>query len=122
MASEIVQDNDVSGLEGLDELLFDIGQEAHAINRPVEDAGCGEPVATKRRDEGHGAPMPIRREACQALSLWPPTAQRRHVGLDPCLVNEHEAFGIKPGLPGFPTSPTTNDRRPTLFKSEQRFF
>jgi len=39
MAAEIVNDDDVAGLEGRDKQLFDVGAEAVAIDRPVDDAG-----------------------------------------------------------------------------------
>jgi len=122
MASQIVHDDNVSGLERPGELLFHIGQEARAVDRAVEDARCGEPVASQRRDEGHGAPMAMRCETAQTLALHPPAAQGGHVGLDPCLVDEHETPGIKPTLPRLPAPPSAGYRRPTLFKSEQRFF
>lgn len=122
MASQIVHDDNVSGLERPDELLFHIGQEACTVDRAVEDAGCGEPITSKRGNEGHGAPMAVRCEAAQTLALHPPAAQGDHVGLDPCLVDEHETPGIKPTLPRLPAPPSAGHRRPALFKSEQRFF
>lgn len=122
VTAQVVHDDDVSGLEGLDEKLFDISQEAHAVDRAVEDAGCCQPVASKCCQEGHGAPVPMRREVHQAFSLSPPATQRRHIGLDPSLINEDEAFGIKPALPGFPTLPPAGDRRAGLLKGEQGFF
>jgi hypothetical protein len=41
----------------------------------------------------------MRSEAAQALAFRSPTAQRRHVGLDPGLVDEDEAPGIQTILP-----------------------
>ena len=122
VTSEIVHDDDVARLEGSDQLLFDIGKEAGPVDWAVEDAGCGEPVAAKRRDEGHGAPVPVRGEADKALALRTPAPDRRHVGLDPGLVDEHQPFGIKPGLPGPPAVSSSGDRRPSPLKGEQRFF
>lgn len=122
MASEIVHDDNVSGLERPDELLFHIGQEARTVDRAVEDARRGHPVASKRGNEGHGAPMAMRCEAAQTLALHRPAAQGSHVGLDPCLVDEHQTPGIKPTLPNPPAPPPAGHRRPALFKSEQRFF
>ena len=54
------------------ENLLDIGAEAHAINRSVDDAGRGEPVATQRRQEGEGSPRP---KGALATRRWP-LAQR----------------------------------------------
>lgn len=122
MTSEVVHDDDIPRLQGSDELLFDVGQEARPVDRAVEDTGCGEPVAPKRRDEGHGAPVPMRGEARQALASWSPAAQRRHVGLDPGLVDKHETLRVKPGLQPLPAPPPAGDRRPAPLKGEQSFF
>ena len=42
---------DVAWIESGDENLLDIGAEAHAIDRPVDDTGRGQPVATQRRQK-----------------------------------------------------------------------
>ncbi len=47
VAAEIVHDDDVAGLERRDEELLDIGAEALAVDRPVEDAGRIDPVAAQ---------------------------------------------------------------------------
>lgn len=99
VAAEIVHDDDVAGFKCSDELLFNIGEKARPIDRAVEDAGSRQPVATERRQERHGAPMAMRDVTAQALAFRSPTADRCHVGLDPRLINEDQAFGIKPGLP-----------------------
>ena len=58
MASEVVHDNDVAGLQRRDETLFDIGFEALAIDRPSKT---------------HGAAMPSLRRAARKVSVfqWP---------------------------------------------------
>ena len=122
MAAEIVHDDDVAGLENGNELLLDIGAEAFAVDRSVEDARGGEPVAAQRAEEGQRAPVAVRRKAAQALALRPPAAQRGHVGLDPGLVDEDQAPGIEAGLPGPPALPPARDVGAGLLKGEQRFF
>jgi hypothetical protein len=52
VGAEIVEDDDVAWFQDWNELLFDIGAEALAVDRPVEDARCGEPVAAQRAEEG----------------------------------------------------------------------
>jgi hypothetical protein len=42
VAAEIVHDDDVAGLEDRNELLLDIGAEAFAVDRTVEDTRGGE--------------------------------------------------------------------------------
>ena len=47
-----IHDDDVAGFEEWNELLLDIGAEAFAIDRTVEDARGGELVAAQRTEEG----------------------------------------------------------------------
>jgi len=122
VTSEIVHDDDVAGVQGLNELLFDIGQEAHPVDGAVEDARCRQPVAAQRRQERHGAPTAVRRIAPQTLIFRPPAPDRRHVGLDPGLVYEHQALGIKLGLQGLPAPTPARHIGPAPLKGEQGFF
>ena len=122
VTSQVVHDDDVPRLQGSDELLFHVGEEAGAIDRAIEDAGRSELVTPKCRQERHGAPVPVRREARQALAFWPPAPEWRHVRLDPGLIDEHQALGINPGLPSPPTPPPMGDGGAASLKGEQRFF
>jgi len=99
VAAEIVQNDDVAGLERRHQLLLDIGPEAFAVDRTIEDARGREPIAAQGAEEGQRAPVAVRCEPPQAFSLRPPAAQRGHAGLDPGLVDEDKAPGIETGLP-----------------------
>ncbi len=44
MTSEVIHDDDIAGLQHPDELLLDIGSEALAVDRAVEDARRCEPI------------------------------------------------------------------------------
>ena len=120
--AEIVHDDDVAGLQTGDELLLDIGAEALAVDRPVEDTRSGKPVAAQGAEEGQRAPVAMRGEAAQALASRSPAAQRRHVGLDPGLVDEDQPPRVEAGLPGSPTLPPAGNVGAGLLKGEQRFF
>ena len=122
MAAEIVHDDDVAWLEDRDELLFDVGAEAFAVDRAVEDARRGEPIAAQCAEEGHRAPVAVRRKARQPGALRSPSAQRGHAGRDPGLVEEDQAAGIEAGLPGLPSAPPAGDVRAGLLNGEQCFF
>jgi hypothetical protein len=65
VAAEVVHDDDVTRLEHRNELLFDIGTEAFAVDRTVENARSGELVATQGAEEGQRAPMAMRRKPSQ---------------------------------------------------------
>jgi hypothetical protein len=64
----------------------------------------------------------MRGEAAQALAAWSPTPERRHVGLDPGLVDEDEPPWIEIRLKGPPSPSSPRDVGAGLLKGEQRFF
>ena len=120
--ARVVEDDDVAGLEGGDEELLDPGLEALAVDRAVEDIGRAQPVRTQPGQEGHGAPVAAGREPLEALALLRPAAQRGHVGLDPGLIDEHQAVRVQPAFQGLPPRPLAGDRVAGLLKGEQSFF
>jgi len=122
VAAEIVHDDDVAGSENGNQLLADIGAEALAVDRTIEDARGGELVAAQGGQKGHGAPVPMRCKAPQPLAPWSPAAKRGHIGLDPGFVDEDEALGIEAALPGLPAPSLAGNVGAALFKGEQRFF
>jgi len=122
VTAEIVHDDDVAGLEDRNELLRDIGAEAFAVDRAIEDTRGSELIAAQGAEEGHGAPVPMRGEASQPGALRSPSAQWGHGGLDPGLVDEDQASGIEVGLPGSPAPPPVDDVGTGLLTGEQCFF
>jgi len=70
VAAQIVHDDDVTWLEGRDQELADVGQEACAVDRTVEDAGSGDAVVSQGCQEGQRLPVPVKhfgRQRCAAL-------------------------------------------------------
>jgi hypothetical protein len=122
VAAQIVHDDDVAGPQGGNELLADIGAKAFAVDRAVEDAGRYEFRATQSAKKDHGAPMIVRDEAAQPFPLWTPAAQRRHIRLDPGLVDKDETGRIQAALPRLPPLTPPRDVGAALLKREQRFF
>lgn len=122
VAAQMIHDDDVAGRECRHELLFDIGAEAVAVDWPVEDARRGEPLVAQGAEEGQRPPMGMRGERPQALTFEAPATQRRHVGLDPRLVDEDETFGIETPLQSPPSRAATGDILTPLFEGEQGFF
>jgi hypothetical protein len=58
----------------------------------------------------------------QSLAFCAPAPDRRHVGLDPGLINEDQPFGIEMILQALPPLSFASDIGTSLFKGEQRFF
>lgn len=122
MTAEVVHDDDVARLEERNELLFDIGTEAFAVDRTVKDAGGHELIAAQGSEEGQCPPVSMRREATHAHALRSPAAQWGHAGLDPRLVDEDQTRRIKVELPRAPAPSPARDVGAGLLKGEQSFF
>ena len=122
VAAEVVQDDDIARLQGRDEDGLDIAAEDGAIDRPVDDPRRADPVVAQRGDEGERAPVAMRGLGLQALPARSPAPQRRHVGLDPGLVEKDQPARIDLRLMLLPASPSTRDVRPVLLTRPQRFF
>lgn len=122
VAAEIVHDDDIARFQHRHELLLDIGAEALTIDRPVEHARRRQPVAAQCGQEGERAPVTMRGKTTQAFALLPPATQRRHVGLDPCLINEHQPPGIEIRLKRPPAPSPPGYVGTSMLKGEQCFF
>ena len=122
VAAKIVEDDDISRSECWEEELFGIGEELLAVDRPVEDAGRIDPVDPERGEEGQCPPAAVRRSADQALAATAPAPERRHIGFDPGLVNEHQAARVYPGLPRLPSHAAASDVGPLLLTGVCGFF
>jgi hypothetical protein len=68
MAAEITDDDDIAGIEGRGEDLLDIGEEAIAVDRPVDDARSGDAIAAERGKEGQCAPSGLRHLSDELLA------------------------------------------------------
>jgi hypothetical protein len=102
--------------------LLDISAEAHAIDRSVDDAGRGEPVATQRRQEREGSPSPEGRFGDEAFASGASAMGARHVGLGPGLVDEDKPPRIDPRLTRLPPFTPLGDVRSVLFGGAKTFF
>lgn len=118
MAAEIVHDDDIAGPEDGNQLLLDIGAKALAVDRPVEDARRCHAIVPQCTEEGQRAPVAVWRKRSQTLAFWSPASDGRHVGFDPGLIDEDEAFRIKMMLQAFPSLSPAGDIGTGLFKGE----
>ena len=119
---EIVEDDDVALFRGGNENLLDIGEETLAIDGAVNHERRVDPIAAEGCDEGHGFPVAMRRPGHKPATLGTPAAQRRHVRLDPGIIDEDKTGGIDAGLTRLPAFAFARDVRPILLAGEQAFF
>ena len=110
------------GFKDRDENLLDISAEAHAIDRSVDDAGRGKPIAAQRRQEGEGPPFAERGLGDQTLASGASPVRARHVRLCPGFGDEDEPGRINGRLMRLPLPAPPCDVRPILFGCAKAFF
>ena len=122
VGAEIVEDHSVARLEGRDEELLDIGAEAFAVDRAVEQAGRIDAVIAKSGKERRGFPLALRDLVDEALSLRRPAAKPGHVGLGPRLVDEDQTPGIDAALIVSPSFAVATYVRAILLARDEGLF
>ena len=70
---EVVGDDDVAGLQGRHQDLFDVGAEALAIDRAVEDTRCGQPRDPVSIVKTAGGRAPAHQARGRGRRTWRPT-------------------------------------------------
>jgi hypothetical protein len=121
-AAEIVDDDDVAWSQRRHKDLFDVGEEACAVDRAVEDAGRVDAIDTQSGEERHRLPMAVRNLGRQTATTLVPSPQRRHVGLRPRLVDEDETGWVDLLLVASPALAAARDVRPILLGRKHAFF
>lgn len=122
VGAEIVHDDNVAGLERWHQQLLDIGTEALAVDRPVDDAGRRDPVVAECREESHRPPMAVRDLSLERDAPSPPAMGTGHVGLRPGLIDEDETGRFDFRLVPSPPSAAARDIRTILLSREHGFF
>jgi len=122
VTAEVVEHHDVAGLQrGRQELLHPC-EEQHAVDRPVDHAGCVDAVVPERGEEGHGGPPPMGHMGDQALAAWGAAVGAGHVGLGPGFIDEDQAGGIDARLMAAPACAAPRNVGSMLLGCVQAFF
>ena len=122
VAAEIVENHHVAWPQAWNQKALDIQAEECAVDGPVDHPGRLDPVMAQGGDEGQGAPMPVRHTGHEPLAARPPSAQRRHVSLDPGLVQKDQALRGDPALMRLPAPALAGDVRPGALRRLSAFF
>ena len=101
---------------------LDLDPEAFAVDRALRHPGRVNAVMTQRGEEGHGLPVTMRCLGIEPLTPRAPSAQRRHVGFSPGLIDKDEARRINPALILLPPHTPPGNVRPILLGGQQAFF
>ena len=78
------------GLQGRHQDLVDVGAEALAIDRAVEDPRCGQPRDPQRGEKRAGLPAPAGGVVVDARATWCPAVPPKQIGGDAGFVQTHE--------------------------------
>ncbi len=78
------------------ENFLDVEAEAFAIDRAIDEPWGFDPVVAQGGEEGRRVPAAMRHLGGEPPAQRRPSAQRRHVGLGPSLVDEDQARRIDP--------------------------
>lgn len=122
VAAELVHHHHIAGAQGWNEHVLDIGPEGFTVDRAIQNKRRVDPVVAQCCDEGHGAPVTMRRMADQAFAFGSPAAQPGHVGLGPGLVNEDKAARVDPVLMPLPACAAAAHVRAVLLLGELGLF
>jgi hypothetical protein len=94
VTGEIVHDDNVALAQGWDEKLFDIGQEARAVHRPVKHTGRGDLIVAQGGNESCRHPMAMRQSRYEALTTRRLSVEPHHISLRPSFINEDKIFRV----------------------------
>lgn len=122
VSRQVVENQDVSGLERRRELLLHIGEEELPIHGTVDHERSCESRGTQAGDEGCCFPMTMGHVSDQALATPRAPVTPRHLGVGSRFIEKHQSSIIERGSPKIPTRPAVDDIGPLLFSRMQDFF
>ena len=122
VGAEIVGNDPVAGTQGRDEDLFDVGEEARPVDRPVEDTGRGEPGDAQGGDERAGLPAPEWRVVVDALAPQGAPIAPQQICSDARFVEKGQGRRIPRRRLAVPRNPSRGDVRPVVLAGAYGFF
>lgn len=122
MRAEIVENDDIAWLQDFDELGFDVDLESLSVDRPVENPWRFDAIVPQGGNEGHGLPMAVGGMGDQPFAARAPATQRRHVRLDPGLIDKDQPCRVNARLVTDPLLAPAPELWPQLLGGQNRFF
>ena len=117
---EVVGDDDVAGVQGRHQDLVDVGAEALAIDRAVEDPRCGQPRDPQRGEKRAGLPAPAGGVVVDARAARCPTVPPKQIVGAAGFVQKHEVGDVPGRRRRVPRDPRGRDVRPIVFGRADR--
>lgn len=122
VTAEVVEDDRVAMRQLWNKHLLNIGEEAFAIDRAIEDVRSDDAGSGQPGDEGLGQPMAVRNIRDAPFAHRTPAIKRRHVGLGPCLIDTDKTRDVNVRLHPEPRGAPPGHVGPLLFGGVKRFF
>jgi hypothetical protein len=125
VSGQVVEDDDVAGLQCRGELCLDVKVEHLAVHRTVDDPGGAQAIATQGGDERLRSPMTERRPRRQPLVAPSPAAPPRHFRGRRRFIDEDEAMRLLAHArlsAGAPLPAGLTDVVASALRRDQRFF
>ena len=122
VCAEVIGDDDVPGMQGGHEDLFDIGEEARPVDGAVEDPGRGQAGDPQCREKRTGLPPGARRVVVDAGPAEGPTIPPQEIVRHAGFVEKNQACRIPGRRGGVPHDPRGRDVRSIVFGGPDRFF
>lgn len=119
---EIIHDDDVAGPQRRDQDLFDVGEKARLVDRPVEDAGRGEAVQAQGGEDRMRLPVPERRAIDEARAPRTPSVEPQEIGRHAAFIEKHVARRVNRRDQCAPGDSGGDDIGPPLFRRANAFF
>ena len=122
MHHQVIEDDDVAGAECRRQDLFDVGEEAHIVDRAIKDCRGAESLDRQRGDHRRRLPMTTGGVVVQpSASRAAPVAPQQIRG-DAALVQKDVLVGVVQRERGMPLPTLRGDVRSSLFVGVNGFF
>ena len=122
VTAEIIDDHNVPGAKRGEEDFFDIDLKSLAVDRPLEKPWRLDAIVAQRSQERGCIPATVGGLGFESSTARPPSAQGRHVGLGPSLIDEDQALRVDPVLVLGPLCSSSRDVGTVAFASHHAFF
>ncbi len=122
---EIIEDDDVAGIEDRSELGFDVSLKRRSVHGAADDPWRDDPVAAQPGDEGLRMPFAEGRLRLEPLSPKRAPAKAAHIRLHRCFIDKDKSSGFAAHgrlAIAAPFKTRRLDVRAFLFRRPPRFF
>lgn len=119
---QVVHDDNVAGRQRRDQDLLDVGEEAHAIDRPIEDGWCRQARDAQRGEKRRRLPAAVRRLVGHTRPVEAAAVAPHAIGSYSTFIEKHETRGIERGGGRLPGGAGERDISAIVFGRAYRFF